>query len=258
MHVSNDRGRVNPRHAGSLSDIEALNQIGGYTVYRAVLVPRLWLLSLYYANEVYLAGTVPDILRAVLEEGGLSSVDCDFRCSAVTGIAVPLAVQRNPSEFHFATMEREGIYYYFAAGDDAEKLIVCDHRTHQDEMDRPELDYAAAVGMDSPGFGDMCILLSRHQRMPQEVILRDYNDETPSVDITGRASVDPNGRGIVNVFGQNIVSPEEGAELAGIRAEELLARKTVYHGESTVARLSPGFHFRLRATSARRATAPTS
>ena len=233
---------------GVLSDIEALNQISGYTVYRAVLVPRLWLLSLYYANEVYLGRTVPEILRAVLEEGGLSSADSDIRLQRDYR-EWPFRCQYNETHLNFISrlMEREGIYYYFAPGDDAEKLILCDHRTHQDDMERPELDYAAAVGMDSAGLGDhVHALVSRHQRMPQEVILRDYNDESPSVDITGRASVDSNGRGIVNVFGQNIISPDEGAELAGIRAEEMLARKTVYHGESTVARLCPGFHFRLR------------
>ena len=232
---------------GILSNIEVLQQVAGYVIYRAVLVPRLWLLSLDYANEVYLERTVPEIIESVLGQIDLTPLDYDLRLQRDYRVW-PFRCQYNETQLGFISrmMEREGIYYYFAEGDDGEKLILCDHLLQQEELEQPPLQYVQAMGMDSPAAGgNLHALLYRQQRLPQTVVLRDYNDDLPSVDITGQAQVDPNGRGMVNVFGQNIVSPEEGAELAEIRAEEIRARKLVYHGDSTAVHLKPGYQFRV-------------
>ncbi len=232
---------------GILSNIEVLQQVAGYVIYRAVLVPRLWLLSLDYANEVYLQRTVPEIVESVLGQIDLTPLDYDLRLQRDYRVW-PFRCQYNETQLGFISrmMEREGIYYYFTEGEDGEKLILCDHLLQQEELDQPPLQYVQAMGMDSPSAGgNLHALLYRQQRLPQTVVLRDYNDDLPSVDITGQAQVDPNGRGMVNVFGQNIVSPEEGAELAEIRAEEIRVRKLVYHGDSTAVHLKPGYQFRV-------------
>jgi hypothetical protein len=78
------------------------------------------------------------------------------------------------------------------------------------------------------------------------VVLRDFNLERPSLEVTGEAEVDPLGRGETYLYGERFPTPEEGKRLAAIRAEELLCRKQEFFGESTVPFLLPGFLFTLK------------
>mgnify|MGYP001052828048 CR=1 FL=1 len=59
---------------GILAEFEQLHQVDDYVFYRAVLVPRLWWLSLTHHNQVFLDKTVPDILQEVLKDGGFGRV----------------------------------------------------------------------------------------------------------------------------------------------------------------------------------------
>jgi len=101
---------------GVLSEFEQMQQVDQFTLYRAVLVPRLWHLTLYKANEVYLndkngnpGTTVPDIVEFVLKECGFTDLDYkmnlngdylkrDYRC------------QWNETHFQYISrlMEHEG------------------------------------------------------------------------------------------------------------------------------------------------------
>src|SRR5690606_22398938 len=85
----------------------------------------------------------------------------------------------------------------------------------------------------------------RKQRLPREVELRDYDYTQPSLDVSGIATVDANGQGTAFIYGENFTSPEEGGRLARVRAEELAARKTLFHGEGAVPAFSAGHTFTL-------------
>src|SRR5262245_43544546 len=84
-----------------------------HTAYRAVMVPRLWLLTNQTTSRIFEEKTVPDILRYVLKEQGGIDVD---GLSRLTGF-VPrnYCVQYRETDFNFVSrlMEEEGIYYYF-------------------------------------------------------------------------------------------------------------------------------------------------
>ncbi len=65
-------------------------------------------------------------------------------------------------------------------------------------------------------------------------MLKDYNYETPSLELSGQADVAAAGRGEVYPYGEHFRTPTEGAALAAVRAEELLCRERVFAGSSTV------------------------
>jgi type VI secretion system secreted protein VgrG len=77
------------------------------------------------------------------------------------------------------------------------------------------------------------------------VVLKDYNYETPSLELSGQADVSTKGRGEVYLYGEHFRTPAEGARLAAVRAEELLCRERVFAGSSTVPYLRPGYTFRV-------------
>ena len=117
-----------PYH-GVIAEFEQMQKVGNYVYYRAVLVPRLWRLSLYQITEVYLnEQTVPDILEKVLKGSQLSSRDYQF---SLTGDyrkrSFVCQYQETHLDFVSRLMEKEGIYYFYDQGtakDGVDKLLV--------------------------------------------------------------------------------------------------------------------------------------
>ncbi len=88
--------------------------------YRAVVKPKLWLLTRTVRSRIFQQLSVPDILKQVL-----TGVDVD---SKIQGNFDPreYCVQYRESDFNFASrlMEEEGIYYYFVHSDGGHQLVL--------------------------------------------------------------------------------------------------------------------------------------
>lgn len=236
---------------GVAAEVEVLDQYGEGTVYRVVIVPRVWELTLSAVNAVYLDRTTPEIIQGTLEEQlGVTSADysdtlrADYR-------PWPFRLQYGESYWDYLArlMERDGIYYYFVADEGGERIVFCDSMRTQPEIEDPGLTFAAQLGMSAwdeyrPG-GTVDSLFMRQTRQPQTVWVQNYNDERPSSPIRVQSEVDPRGKGDINLYGQNVLDTEEAGAIAAIRAEELRCRKALYHGQSTVFRLVPGHRFDL-------------
>ena len=99
---------------GILAQFDVVGRVSEFIIYRAVLVARLWQLSLYQTNEVYIEMSVPDIIEQVLEEAGLTALDYEFRLTRDYKVW-PFRCQFNETflQFIHRLMEHEGIYYFF-------------------------------------------------------------------------------------------------------------------------------------------------
>lgn len=260
IHAGETRRNIH----GCVREFEQLQQVGHvnpleeetqYTIYRAVLVPRLWHLSLFRTNEVYISdlmnekGTsVVDVIRMVMQECGFSHLDFEFRLKDKYK-KWPYRCQWDETHLNYLMrlLEYEGIYFFFLQEEDYEKIIFCDHRMHQEKIEDPVVNYSPPQGMDIHTRGkNIHSLVCRTKRMPKTIVLQDYNYEKPSLDVTARAFVDEeNGIGEVFSYGENFETPEEGGRLARIRAEGLYCEKEQFHGESMVPRLTAGYIFTL-------------
>ncbi|MFA5183527.1 MAG: type VI secretion system tip protein TssI/VgrG [Syntrophales bacterium] len=228
---------------------EQLQQVGAAVFYRVVMVPKLWRLSLTRHNQVFLDKTVPEIVAACLQDGGLSALDYELRLQKDYS-PWEYVCQYGESHLDFISrwLEREGMYYYFEAGVAGEKVIITDSKIAHTSMDQGKtLYYSPPSGLES---GHMQEVLStffcRQQMLPHKVILKDYNYRRPSLDMTGEAEVYAQGHGDVYIYGEHLRSPEEGAALAKIRAEEILCWEQRFDGESSVPYLRPGYTFDLQ------------
>lgn len=243
MAVGGRRREIN----GLLAELDVIGQRSDFVVYKAVLVPRLWQLSLYCTNEVYIDQSVPEIIKTVLEQAGLTQLDFDMRFMREYK-TWPFRCQFGESHLQFISrlMEHEGIYYFFEHKDDVDKIIFCDNFNGQDAIENSEIRYAPPTGLDAATFSEAVhSLICRQKRLPRRITLKDYNDENPSVDIKGEAEIDAAGMGSVYDYGSNIETPEEGKVLAQIRAEEIRCRKRIYHGDGMVGQMEPGYTFSL-------------
>ncbi len=233
---------------GILAEFQQLEESGSFNLYRAVLVPRLWNAGLYQQNQLFLDKSVPDIIEEILQQTRLTSRDYELRLTA-TYNPWEYICQFQESDLNFISrwMEREGIYYYFAQEEQGEKLIVTDSSTsHENIPADHQIPYAPPSSLVPRDQELVQNILCTQRRLPNRVILRDYNYRRPSLDLRVEATVDSNAAGDVYIYGEHFKTPEEGNQLARIRAEELLCRQQVYHGESTAANLWAGFLFSLQ------------
>lgn len=231
---------------GILSRFEQLHEYSGHVYFRAVLVPRLWIADQYQENQLFLEKSVPDIIEEILKQSGLTSNDYELK---LTGSYDPweYICQYNESDFNFISrwMEREGIYYYFEQGDDAEKLIIADAATAHEDIASDSIRYSPPDSL-SPSTTEQVREFTCHQQLlPKKVILKDYNYRKPSLSLKGEADVDTEGRGHVYIYGEHFKTPEQGNALATIRAEELLCREAQFFGEGTVPPFLAGYIFEL-------------
>lgn len=233
---------------GILSEFDQLHEVNDVIFYRARLVPKLWWLTLTHHNQVFLDQSVPEIVEDALRDGGLETSDFD-----VGGLGdyedLSYSCQYDESHFNFVSrcMERQGIYYYFTQESDGEVLMLTDTRfSHEALKEGAELFYNPASGLEGKHLGEAIgSFTCRQKQLPAELILKDYNYERPSLDITSTTDVDPSGRGVSYLYGEYFSTAEEGERLANIRAEELLCQKQEFFGESTVPYIMPGFTFNM-------------
>ncbi len=114
-----------------------------FTLYRAEVVPQLWLWTKKVQSRVFQHLSVPDILKQVLK--GLK-VTYQFQ---VNYHPRDYCVQYRESDFAFASrlMEEEGIYYFFQHEDGKHEMIVTDApQRHPDVPVQKDVIYESLSG----------------------------------------------------------------------------------------------------------------
>ena len=226
--------------------------------YRAVLVPRLWLLSMSRQNQIYQNKSVPQIIEeelkgarnkgpAELATAGLTAGDFELRLTRKYS-AREYTVQYQESDLDFISrlMEHEGIFYFFEHDDNKEKIIITDNNIHFPALaEESTVLYRPPSGMAAVSEESIRSMSCRSRRMPKKVILKDYNYRTPHVPLQGEAAVDTKGHGLISEYGNHFKKPEEGVLLARIRAEEMRCRQQVFGGNGDCSKFSPGHRYTL-------------
>ena len=230
----------------------------GLYEYRALLVPRLWMLSQSTQNQIFQDQTVLDIVSSELKnvnkkgsnplaEAGLGSDD-DYEMFTIHQYEErEYVVQYKETDLNFISrlMEHEGLYYYFEHNDDCEKLVITDTFAEEHISDNSEALFqseASGVRYDNR----VVYKLSRMQKqIPSSVLVKDFNYRSPSLPMQAMGDIDESGIGFVTEFGAHFKSPEEGEALATVRAEEFKCRQNTYSGESNISDFSCGHLYSL-------------
>ena len=240
---------------GILSSFEEFKTVQNYAHYKAVLVPSIWKLSNYKTNEIfYQAGdegdidaglSITEIITQVLEKSGMTSADFDLGGLSGKLLKREYTCQYGESDFDFISrlLENEGVFYYFEQSATEEKIVFVNDLNYL-SLPQPKLIFdvaAMANSQDNCVFGWSC----RKQRLAERVVVRNYNPEEPSLDVSETTAIDSRGQGTEYIYGQNVQTDNEATYLSQIRAEEHICRKTQFFGESSVTRLQAGYLFLL-------------
>ena len=96
-----------------------------YAGYQVVLRPQLWFLTRTADCRIFQQKSIPDILKTVFDDAGLSNVQ-----QSLSGTYTPweYCTQYDETDFNFASrlMEHEGIYYYCTHENGKHTLVLAD------------------------------------------------------------------------------------------------------------------------------------
>ncbi|MCP3137830.1 type VI secretion system Vgr family protein [Pyxidicoccus xibeiensis] len=232
---------------GQVREVEALGLKTGRRRYRAHVVPKLWRLSQVHKSRIFQGRSVPDILKAVLGEGGV-----EVRL-ALSGSYAPreYCVQYRESDFAFVSrlMEWEGIFYFFEHTDSGHTLVLGDKPSaHAPLPQGGMLPLRPHLGKEAVDGEFVYALEVVHRLRPGAVHLKDFDFEKPAVDISGKGKA-PEGVAALEIYDYpaGYVAPGVGRSAASVRAEAVGVGGRTLSGEAIAPRLTPGFLLELDA-----------
>jgi len=185
--------------------------------------------------------TVPEIIMKKLDLVGLAE-DAELRLMG-TYPKREFVVQYRETDLAFVSRlcEHVGISFFFEHDAGFDKIIFTDQKSGYRSAEHKSL-----VGFRSRGDRcDVYRLEATKKLVPTSYAQTDYNYRTPQLDLVARHELATGYAGGVVEYGAHYKTPEEGAAIAKVRAEEQQSGQHVYAGESDQPQLSAGVTFTL-------------
>lgn len=232
---------------GMVSRFEQTAERGRFTLYQAELVPHLWLLAFRHRSRIFQQRSVPDIIKQILEEVGLTSDRYRF----VLQKEYPpreYCVQYRETDLQFISrlMEEEGIFYFFEHTEEKHVLVMADAASaHVPIAEPPAVIFHEPTGT-VPTEEYVYQYRYAEKVRPGAVVLRDFDFTKPSLTLQAEKQADQDTALEIYDYPGEYVAPERGRALAQVRLEAFQAPRKVGRGSSVCRRFLPGYRFTLR------------
>lgn len=168
-------------HVGADEDMRQL--------YRLELGPALALLKHTRRTRVFVDQKPLEVVRAVLQEGGVSPLD--FKATGAIGQAPRHITQFEESDFAFVSrlLEQEGAAYWFTHAKTAHTMVVGDSAAHHPGTSAAiKVDFVTAP-VDLAGGGTVTSLSRRHEIVSANATVTDYSEGHPKQAASGQKAV---------------------------------------------------------------------
>jgi type VI secretion system secreted protein VgrG len=252
-----DRGENVPpfEFTGIFASIELLHSFGTSELYRMVIVPELWKLTLTRHSRVFTDNTIVKIIEEVLEEADITGSKVEFRLSKTYRTREFVAMYKE-SYFEFISrwMEREGMFFYFEHADGLEKLIISDTTGNTKSLATAQSGDIAVVNYVPLSDGSampsdaLASFRCKSRMLPKRIEMADYNYQKPNLKRLSNGSNvadSEHGHGNIIMYGHNCVDPSDAQAYAEVRSQAHLAAQNVFTGWGQVFDLRSGYPFKL-------------
>ena len=213
-------------------------------VYEAILVPKIWFLSLDSDCKIFQSMSVPDIVGKVLKDAGIS--DYQFHTYGTYPVR-DYCVQYRESSLNFISrlLEEEGMFYFFAHRETKHTIIFADKNTvggacPGQEVAEYSFDQEGWVGEGEEGVATLERIETAHTG---KTALTDYNFETPTLNLIGNLGTDDEE---AFDYPGEYTEKEDASRYTRIRLEEREALQFVVNGSSRCRAFRPGYFFKLK------------
>lgn len=223
-----------------------------FLIFRATLVPVLWLLTQEQDCRIFQGENTQQIVETILKEAGLTSKEYAFNNQS-PGTTREYCVQYRESDFNFISrlLEEDGIFFFFSHDQKDTTVVFGDGTTAYKPIDgQAKVALSPAPGMVSESEFVQTINFSRHVHSGK-ITVRDYNFEKPALDLTaeGKDKVFDN----LEVYDYPGRYSDQGAgkKIANLRLQQSITYKDQCMGDSVCPRFAPGRTFSLKTSEKR-------
>ncbi len=232
---------------GVIAETRLLHQTAERALYRALLVPKLWMLRHFWRSFIFTDKTVDELLTDTLKAGGLST--SEFRFSAVdTYPKEEFVAQYRETllDFFHRWCEREGLYYYFEQSDDkpSEVLVIVDNRELNDDFPGGgHVKYTPILGDDVTAPPGLHSMEADVRWLPKTVTIADYNYANPSASVKSDSDVTERGIGTIREYGARVFGESDAKHIATVRAESIGCRERTLRAAGSALGPRAGYRF---------------
>jgi len=231
---------------GIVSEFQQAGGKGRFHIYRARIIPSLWLLSLEQDCRIFQNKTVQDIVTQILKDGGMTSDRFDFR---LQGQYPPreYCVQYRETDLQFISrlLEEEGIYYFFEHSKQKHVVVFADSTAaYKPIPGKADVPIDPAGGMVPEGEFVFGFAFSR-RILSGKMTQKDFNFEKPSLDLTVQEQASSHQKLEIYDYPGRYADQSRGKKLTQVRLQEVMAFRDKAEGQSACPRFTPGFTFKL-------------
>ena len=231
---------------GIVSGFSQMGQIGDRYSYSINIEPKIVQLKNQEKTDVYLNQTIPDIVKSLFKNTGITQVEFQLSNTYPTRDFV-CQFQETDFNFIFRWLEYEGIYYYFEQSSSSEKLILIDkNTTHKNHKDFASLQYTQGKNIIDNGINNIDAFSAHNNNVAKMLTLKGYNYSNNTQTISGEAEISSFGNGNIEIFDENVLTEAEAQSIAKVRAEEISGMEQVFSGKTLNPSITPGFIFSLK------------
>jgi len=236
---------------GHVRVFRQLGAVGRLAHYHAVIIPKLWFLTRSADCRIFQNKKVPDIVKEVLQERGITDIEDTLTASYPQW---EYCVQYRETDFNFISrlMEQEGIHYYFKHAQGSHTLVLADGNSSH-----PPFPGYADMSFHQEGVGVVNLQGIKQWAMAQEVqagsyVLNDYNFETPKTDLKAPSNID---RQNVEANHELYDYPgeydkfDDGKRYSRMRIEEVQSDFEIAEGSGDVRGVAAGFKAKINGLS---------
>lgn len=231
---------------GVVRRLEEFGSSGRYLLYEAEVVPAFRQRSLRSNCRIFQEMQVQDIVRQILEEGGITSDRYRFALTNKSRLR-GFCVQYRESDFDFVSrlLEEEGMFYFFEHYRDKHVMVIGDAGVvHVPISGSPRITFNSNGGM-VPARESIHSFSYSERLRPDSYTQRNFFFKHPAVDLTARKKGDAGAQCEIYDYPGPYVAQERGDYLAKVRQEEQTALQRQAEGRSSSCRVVPGSTFAL-------------
>jgi type VI secretion system secreted protein VgrG len=216
-----------------------------WTVYRATLYPKLWLLNFSGQCRIFQNKSALEIIKNILDEHQITYANQATTRGLETRI---FCVQYNETDLNFISrlMEEEGIFYFFQQTQESHTLVLADSvAAHLPCPSAASASFHNAAVQDQfMGKVSSCFLTERI--VPQRNTLKSYNYLRPQNPLKASAAGASNaGGGEITTYDEIYEEQARGDGLVKVQIEAEDLPQKMSEGLSTVPFFLAGYKFNL-------------
>ncbi len=231
---------------GIVNDFSQAGIDGRFFLYRARIVPVIALLAFEQDCRIFQKKKVDAIVRQVLEDAGIAGDLFDFRLQG-SYVQRDYCVQYRESDLDFISrlLECEGIFYFFEHTEDRHVAVFGDGTVnYQPISEKAQILYNPGGSMVAEE--EAIAAFERTRRLHTgKYSMRDYLFKKPDLNLSTDATGSRYDKFEAYDYPGGYKTKKDGSDLAKVRLQEEILDGDTAMGQSDVARLLPGFTFKL-------------